>query len=934
MFLSKCEDSFVAAPSGRRPLRCALTLALTVAIAACGDDTGGPVDPISDAGGVAVCVPLGEAPTKFPRDTPLIVPDEVIAGAADGRQDAGDILAPADACDRAEYFIEVAAGAPTPCEAFPRAVEEALAASLEGSLCALLGDEVESGEARLRGQKKRPDAQAFDPGRFCALACTDAADETARAWRKRETAAFNVTLVPVFEPGDGLPLPPGAERRFFRVRVDASLGGAPEPITIPHASVCSFVEELRAAVAAGQAACEGQATEPVCASPAGEPIRVGRECVVLGSGLTATAEMLDWHRRRVGLDAVETPAAAGARVAVIDSGAESGLGGFPRLLPDGTADVSAPTHPHGSLLTALILQAHQGAALASVRALGTDGAGAGTGTTAELARAIWQALAHPELQDDPARPLLMNLSVGWPEALSRPRRVRGIRRTVDPDTGLWGYREGEPICDTIEDGPGEAVRYALAAAYHAAPLRADAPVVAFAAAGNRTHALRAEADGLAAALGHVDCAGPDIPDAVASAWCADGLPIPDAPLFLPALWGHRGVAENPWAPEVCLPPTRIVEPVSALDELDRPAAADVAALGAPLAAPGERVYATHPGLSTTLQEVGGKCDSAALRRRKQPLALTGTSVSAALTTGLASAVLATEDGAARPRTARGLSRFLYVTGLPVGALDGVSASRESLDGIPVRRPNACRARRAAEAPCGAEIAACADAAPDDGPALGQPDELGACVEVAEACLAQTAGCPAPAVAASAIPAGYPPAGGPASSCFRSSFSGSSASIWRRTETVGVAGELPLSAAATVGPQPPIPVCPDCLFAYDAGARKVTLTVDVNTKLPTGTVISSPRVVVYDTRFPGTPAGSQTISLTNTTFTMSPAVDPSKWKAGTRIVISGPAPVGTGQITASAADWRKFVKAELLCNVSGSTLITSPIDVSTLRVTVP
>jgi hypothetical protein len=68
--------------------------------------------------------------------------------------------------------------------------------------------------------------------------------------------------------------------------------------------------------------------------------------------------------------------------------------------------------------------------------------------------------------------------------------------------------------------------------------------------------------------------------------------------------------------------------------------------------------------------------------------------------------------------------------------------------------------------------------------------------------------------------------------------------------------------------------------------------------------------------------------------MSPAVDPSKWKAGTRIVISGPAPVGTGQITASAADWRKFVKAELLCNVSGSTLITSPIDVSTLRVTVP
>jgi hypothetical protein len=902
-----------------------LWAALGAAVVGCGDDGGGPPVPISDAGGIAACIPVGTAPKSFPDNTSLVVPDEIDVNE--------EILAPAAACDRAEYFIEVAAGAPTPCAGFPRAVEEALAASLEDNLCALLGDEPEQGPSKQVGTARTPPGREFDPGRFCALACADGGDPDARRWQKRGSAAFNVTLVPVFTAGNGLPLPEGAERRFFRVRIDASTGGDLEQVSLPHASVCSFLEDLRAAVEAGQAACSGQPVESVCDAPPGESIRVGRECAFPGSGLTATAEMLDWHRRRLGLDGVETPADAGARLAVIDSGAEAGLGAFPRLLPDGTPDASAPVHPHGSLLTALMLQAHRGASLASVRALGTDGVGAGLGTTAELARAIWQALAHPDLQDETARALLLNLSVGWPEVLSRPRRVRGIRRTIDENTGVWGYQPGAAVCDTVEDGPGEAVRYVLAAAHHAEPVR-GAPVATFAAAGNRTHALRGDAAALAAGIGHIDCAGADLPSTVAGAWCASGVAVPDAPLFLPALWGHLGVAENPWAPAECLPPARIVEPVSALDTLDRPAAADVAVPASPLAAPGEHVYAAHPGLSAALQPIGGKCDASALGRRKQSLALTGSSVSAALTSGLASAVMAAGQAAgAAPASARGLARFLYVTGLPVAGLDGVSASRPSLDGVPVHRPNACRAQRVLEATCGAEVVACADAAPADTQVFGGADELAACVATAEACLANAEPCAPPAVAAPAAPAGYPPTGGPAASCFRSTFSGAASAVWKRTDTVAP-GAVPVAAAATVGPQPPIPVCPDCLFTYDAVARKVTLTVDVNTKLPAGTIIQSPRVVVYDTRFPGTSAGSQTLNLTGTTFTMSPTIDPTKWKAGTRVVITGPAPVGSGQITASAADWRKFVKAELLCNVSGSSLITSPIDVSVLRLNVP
>lgn len=908
----------------RRRAGALLSAALATSLGACGDDTGGPPVPISDAGGIAACAPQGVAPTKFPANTRLTVREEV--------DDQQQVLAPADTCDRADYFIEVAAGAPTPCEAFPRAVEEALAASLEDNLCALLGSDVERGELQRRGRTPASSGD-FDPEAFCALACADGGDPRERRWRQKEAASFNVTLVPVFSAGDGLPLPEGAERRFFRVRLDASTGGEFQRISIPHASVCSFIEDLRAAVAEGQRACEGAPAESVCEAPAGESIRVGRECVVLGSGMAATADMLDWHRRRIGLEGVETPAAAGARVAVLDSGAEAGLGAFPRLLADGTPDVTPPEHPHGSLLTALILQAHQGADLASIRAMGTDGAAVGTGTTAELARAIWLALAHPDLQDDPVRPLLLNLSVGWPEVLSRPRRVRGIRRTIDPDTGAWSYVRGAAICDTIEDGPGEAVRYALAAAHHAEPVR-GAPVAAFAAAGNRSHALRGKASELAATLGHVDCAAAGIPPAVAAAWCADGRPVADAPLFLPALWGHRGVAENPWSPATCGALARIVEPVSALDELDRPAAADVATPATPLAAPGERVYATHPGLSLALQPIGGKCDSTAAGRRKQPLALTGSSVSAALATGLASAVLAPRDGGAvRPQTVRGIARFLYVTGLPVTGADGVSATRPSLDGVPVRRPNACRAERVLGASCGAEVVACADAAPPETQVFGEADELAACAALADACLADARPCEAPVVAAPAPPAGYPPAGGPASSCFRSTFSGTASAIWKRTDTLSIPG-LPHAAAATVGPQPPIPVCPDCLLSYVRGAGEtgtVSLTVDVNTKLPTGTIIKSPRVVIYDTRFPGSPQGSQTIDLTSTAYTMSPKVKPADWKAGTRVTITGPAPVGTGRLTPAVSDWQSFVKAELLCNVSGSSLITSPIDVSSLRV---
>lgn len=914
------------------------------ALVAC-DPTGGPPHHGAD-GGIAACVDQAPAPRTLPPGQDKKVDPEL--------DERDRLIVPADACDRGDYFIEVAEGAPTPCEGFAERVDAALEARLSEVLCNYLGSTDEEADRSFRerenvdGQQGRR-GQEFSPTRFCATACEETGNPDRKGWGKRDGATFEVTLEPVFSAGpESMPLPEGAERRFYRVRLVATDGIFPLPITMPDASVCSYLEDIRAAVRDALEACgplSGGAPDE-CAPPAESAIRIGRECRFPGTGYAATAEMLGWHLDRLGAVRVPegaAPRAGGPRIALVDTGVEAGLPVSGRLLPDATPDSVAPTHPHGSLMAALMLQVFPGADITSVRALGAGESPQGFGTTADLARAIWRGLSTTAPDRDPVVPLIMNLSVGWPEVLSRPRRVRGLRRVVSPDTGLWTVDPDTGVCEVIEDGPGEAVRYALAMAHHAAEMRDDQPVSTFAAAGNRSHALRGEAAVTAAALGHLDCAAPDNDPRLQKAWCDGATARPEAPLFLPALWGFEGARVNPWHPEQCVPPARIVEPVAAVDSRDLPTVADPEVPQAPLVAPGEQIYAAFRGLKLGLAPIGGLCDTAALRSRRQPLALSGTSVSTALTSGLAAAVQSRAVGLGQPPFgSEALSRFLYVTGVAVAGADGVSAERMSLEGMPVRRPNLCRALTVLGNACGAAVSECARDLAAGGPALGDPAELAACAQRAEACVAEAGGCQDAPARPLAVIANYPPvAAGTRAQCPTTTFSGDVLAGWTPTGPTPllVPGEraetvLPTVAAGLVGPQPPIPVCPDCLFTYTAAEKKIALVVDVSTKVPAGALITKPRVVVYDTRFPGTTRGSQTLDLTSSAFTMTPSITSNPWTAGMRISVVGPAPVGTGQLSPLADDWRKFMKAELVCNVSGSSLITSPVDVSVLRLQVP
>jgi hypothetical protein len=760
----------VSSSSSPRPRLAAGLVSVLVgalALVAC-DKTGGP--PLNGAdGGIAACPDQAPAPRTLPDGERKKV---------DAELDTRDrLIAPADACDRAEYFIEVAEGGPTPCEDFAQRVETALEARLSEVLCNYLGSTDEEADRETRnfedGQdaqgRPRPRGEEFSPTRFCATACQETGDPRSKGWGKRDTASFDVTLEPVFAPGpEALPLPEGAERRFHRVRLTATDGIFPLAVTMPDASVCSYLEDIRAAVGEALADCnEVRGGAPAeCAPPPAEAIRVGRECRFPGAGYAATREMLEWHLERLGAvapPAGPAPRSGAPRIALIDTGVESGLPVAGRLLPDGALDSVAPTHPHGSLMAALILQVFPAADITSIRALGAGDSPQGFGTTADLARAIWRGLSTTAPDRDPLVPLIMSLSVGWPEVLSRPRRVRGLRRVVSPDTGRWTVDAETGVCEVIEDGPGEAVRYALAMAHHAAELRDGQPVSAFAAAGNRSHALRGEATATAAALGHLDCAAPDNDPRLQAAWCDGATARPEAPLFLPALWGFEGARVNPWQPEMCVPPARLIEPVAAVDSRDLPTAADPEVPQVPLVAPGEQVYAAHRRLSLGLAPIGGLCDTAALRGRRQPMALSGTSVAAALTSGIAAAVQSRALGLEMPPFGpEALARYLYVTGVGVAGADDVSAERVSLEGMPVRRPNLCRALTVLGSDCGASVTDCARDLQAGGPALGDPVELAACAAQAEACFAESGGCQQAPAGPLGVIDNYPPRGrGPA-----------------------------------------------------------------------------------------------------------------------------------------------------------------------------
>lgn len=918
-----------------------LALALLVAGCGGGGSSGPPFGDLDAGGPPELCKVSGAAPASYH------------AGDRHARQQGevdgqGNIVAPAGTCDRADFFIEASEGAATPCEGFQGDLERRLTDWARENLCNIMGDSVQG------------DAASVPAALLCEPDCSDGT--------KRLLPSPHFDFMPQLEPVfDRRPEhPDGAERRFFRLRflaMPTELAGvdlAPIHLAIPDATLCDVLSSLQTLSTAALTGCGAPADDAwTCDEPV-EPLRIGRECRMMDAGFEATAGMKNWHLDRLGV----VPGAPGPQidpaarpvVALLDTGITPGFG-YPTLLPNGSSDTFANTvapHPHGSLMTALLASVDPAVDLVSIRALDTDGATRGLGTTAELARAI--DLATFGLGRDPSAPVLMNLSLGWPEELSRPRIVRGIRRGVDGATGRWGHKGADGACSVTEDGAGEVVRYALAMARHAAEHARRAPVVAFAAAGNRSESLRDSDKHLNASIGRVDCAGAADPrdpgeKRAHDAWCKTDAPVqvPGGGLFLPAMWGHVGSRQDPWAPHACDTPERLLIPVAALDDRDRPAVNDRSFLQPPLVAPGEHVYADDPRLTVGKIDVLGPCDPPPARPpatpARQPMALSGTSVSAALVTGLSAAL--TENLVARhlaPFDVPTMARYLYVTGLTTrGAvsLNGGAAlqARPSLDGPSTRRPNLCRALKLLDTACGTE-AALACLRTGEGPEWFHGTELATCGATFDTCLrAVDSRCPSPTILPEQVPASYPPAAPRASdSCIAGQMAPNAVSRYSATGSKASLGRderpeyrIDVHAAAALGPQPTLPACPDCLLTYTSTTASLKLVVDINPSWPPSGTLSNPKLVIYDTRYLSGLTASQTVDLYGTTVTYVPNVLISGWKAGTRLTITAPAPVGSGRITASPTDWKLYIKAELRMNAGTGT--TAPVDVSPLRVQV-
>ncbi|MEZ4463970.1 MAG: S8/S53 family peptidase [bacterium] len=415
---------------------------------------------------------------------------------------------------------------------------------------------------------------------------------------------------------------------------------------------------------------------------------VGRECVAiaLGTEPRATPALREAVVRRIGLAPTPpaTPWAEAAEVALVDTGLEAvvadELGADAVPLPGG--DLAGPLHPHGTAMGLLVRQVTPRARLHDVRVLGTPG----HGDIGDVARGIIAALGIADM--DRRRALVLNLSLGWPPELGQRRVLR------DAAGDAAGF----------EDPVGESVRFALLlAAREEGPGR---PIVVVAAAGNRPG--RPEANRL------VYNSFFDVePGATPATRCPGGAP--GGPyLFFPAAWSQVPTcAEGD-------DPRWLATAIGGLSDADAPATLAILGAEPPLVAPAEHAYVASARAPASLDTF--QCDAPPdVAGFTSPTALTGTSVAAALTSGVVVRLIAArrDAGLAVPDAAR-----LLVL--------ATAAGRRLERGV--HALDACRA----DAAVACAPAACVDA--DLG--AGLPAAVDACAAALAACPALDA-CPPP-----------------------------------------------------------------------------------------------------------------------------------------------------------------------------------------------
>lgn len=848
-------------------------------------------------------------------------------------------------CGDSLFFIDTPQGAPTPCEAFAETVRKRLDAFVEKNACAL----------------------GASPGEYCAYDCTSPGEFS---FKVRSNVRVWAQVDPVFAPPAvalGTPRDE-AHRRFMRVqfmweRTDAP--GEPVPIRVQPLTLCGFIDGLRReaaealtdvcpdeAAAWGPALCEGGQDEREV------DFLVGRECPITGAAQATNPELLSWQFGRLGLDAA---APAGARgevsadevapvsVAVIDTGADPAVfSGWSKISKvDGSPDTAGPWNPHAGWMLGHMYSVNPTAEYASYRALDLAGDGSGFGTTDDVARAL--DVAVQGAPDE--RPLVVNMSLGWPEVLSRPRKLTGVYPRVDErQAGRWrrdGARGREGACSTVEDGPGEAVRWMLSYMRGRERAGKGAPVAVFAAAGNfgldrgatpSAHEARA--------LGGVTCKAAEFENGPAwarlrRAWCeldeAGALGIkPNAPLFLPAAWGFTGQGWTPWAEGKCFGRLRLTTPMGAVNGYDMPVLQQGADLNAALLAPGAHVYLEKPQFEGSTHPVEATCGAPPTPGVPvEPVGVTGTSVATAFGSSVGAFVQGALVKLGRPAlTPRALARFMYLTGAPLRA----GAGSTSLEGVPAKRINLCGARAAlaADAACLDDVLKCiaqdeaeapleedldARAWLDGGDVRPCADKLATCgVNVAERCPddgSEPAWSPDWPDADTVLCPNLDCTAGSGSPCAGATFTSGGPGV----VAVGAQSDdwIDRVASGIAGPQPIVPNCADCGIRYDSSkSPKVMSVVFLISASTTGTYKSALLTIKATT---GSPA--ETIDLK-----AASGGSLSSWVPGARIAFSSllaPVVANGKTLSNSPTVWKTYTASLVAQRTSGTTTVTETVN---------
>jgi hypothetical protein len=553
-------------------------------------------------------------------------------------------------------------------------------------------------------------------------------------------------------------------QRFYRVSYSSSADPTRTPLWARPTFTCEVIRQLRQSV---------DAIVPTAT------MWIGRDCEASGhtSPMEATpdSDMLEWHLERLGVPTAAQPASI-VDLVLIDSGVDP----LARASLDVTQSrafgaPAAAHHPHGSGMASLIRRIAQRTALYDFRVLDDKG----HSTTAPLAQAIDAALFEVKSR---TRPMIINLSLGWPRVFSEYN-----------DIAFSG-------CSTWEDPSGEAVRYLI----HGSGLSDRATVIA--AAGN---------DPTSGAPFHGaqnPPPGEPTPPTCAALSNRSGW-------FYPAQWDSTPSCFSAGQQ------TKSVIAVSGTNDREQMSAIAVPDDESPLVAPSDHVYATIPGVPANSALT---CPSAiAVRGVESPLVFSGSSVSSALVSAAAARVQELRHAAgASVLSSSDVEKLLYLT--------GESLCRNNGDNVLIRRLHLGRLARAFLEPnCVHSLLTCSAGGSEVGPTT-----FTSCTTAIDTCgLGPAAGtCPIDqeAIGWSAGPS-TPACGGtfniapPLDPC---------------PPTLCPLIEAPNRVLlGSTGPQPNTGGCPDCLF--ERGATAWTLHAELSSNFPLGTTFSEPRIEVIE-----------------------------------------------------------------------------------------